>query len=151
MSWTAELKSAVDRKGYWKIQVVFTDDVAGRTADRGYRFYGVDVDDLRVFVRQKALEFNRLDETIDFTQYIGRSIDVTPPVIVPPVVIPPTPPTAAEIAEFEWLKDYRRLKQMLIVTTDIPALATTQANNAIAALRTSLETDWLNSYLDGIR
>ena len=140
--WTATLLHADDRESHWKIGVEFTDGV--RTKQVGYRFTGSTVAELKAFVRAKAAEFESSDG-IDLSTFIGQSIDVTPP-----VVTPPDPPTQAELDRIAWFTDYRSLQQMLQVTTDIPALATTQANTAIANLRTSLEAGLLNSYLDGI-
>ena len=141
--WTATLLNAEDRDTHWKVVIEFTDGVDTKKA--GYRFTGTTAQQLAAFVRKKAQEFERNDTTVDLTAFIGQSIDVTPP-----VVDPPTPPTQAEIDRDAWFDDYRRLQQMLQATTDIPALATAQANTAIANLRTSLEAGWLNSYSDGI-
>ena len=143
MTWTATLLHADDRGSHWKIGVEFTDGT--RTKQVGYRFTGSTAAELKRFVRQKALEFESSDG-IDLSTFIGQSIDVTPP-----TVEPPAPPTQAELDRAAWFDDYRQLQAMLKVTTDVPALATTQANTAIANLRTSLEAGWLNSYLDGIR
>ena len=142
MTWTATLLHADDRGSHWKIGVEFTDGV--RTKQVGYRFTGSTATDLKNFVRAKAHEFESSD-AIDLLTFVGQSIDVTPP-----VVTPPDPPTQAQIDRKAWFKDYQKLQAMLQVTTDVPALATTQANTTIANLRTSLETDWDNSYLDGI-
>ena len=143
MTWTATLVDAVDRETHWFVEIDFTDGV--RTKRKGYPFSGTLPRDLAAFVRQKALEFERTDTTTDFTTLIGQSIDVTPP-----VVAPPADPTAAELAKSAWFTDYRQLQSLLTVTTAVPALATTQATNLIASLRTSLEADWLNSYLGDI-
>ena len=142
MTWTATLIHAEDRGSHWKIGVEFTDGT--RTKQVGYRFTGSTAAALKRFIRAKALEFESSDG-IDLSAFVGQSIDVTPP-----VVTPPTPPTQAEMDRVAWFDDYRQLQAMLKVITDIPALATPQANAAIANLRTSLEAGWLNSYLDGI-
>lgn len=143
MAWTATLKDAEYRETHWFVEVVFTDGT--RTKKEGYPFTGTTPAQLAAFVRGKAKEFNRTDAAVDFTTFIGQSIDVTPP-----TVDPPAPPTQEELDRDAWFTDYRVLQSMLKVTTDIPALATPQTNTAIANLRTSLEAGWLNSYLDGV-
>lgn len=86
----------------------------------------------------------------DFSQFVGSTIDITPPVVVPPVPPVVDPPTAEETARKEWFDDYYQLRGLLRLTETVPALLTTQAQTAIANLRTSLESNWLNSYLGGV-
>ena len=143
MTWTATLLNAVDRDTHWKIVVEFTDGTD--TKKEGYRFTGTTAKELKDFVRGKAAAFDRNDIALDLVPLIGQSVDVTPP-----TPDPITPPTQAELDRAAWFDDYRQLQAMLKVTTDIPALATTQANTAIANLRTSLEAGWLDSYLEKI-
>ena len=140
MTWTATLIDAKDRDNHWKIVVEFTDGV--KTIERAYRYTGTTTAALKAFVRGQALQLEQTDP-VDISGFIGQSIDVTPPP-------PPDPPTQAEIDRAAWFTDYRQLNQLLRVTESVPALATAQATTLIANLRTSLEADWLNSYLDGI-
>ncbi len=142
MAWTAELISAQDRDDYWKIVIEFSD--GSRSVRRGYRTTATSLDALKAFVRNEALKFDKTDP-VDFTPYIGGSIDVTPP-----VVVPPTPPTQEEVDKAAWFDDYQKLNQLLELTTAVPALATAQATTLIANLRASLEADWDNSYLGSI-
>lgn len=143
MTWTATLIHADDRQSHWKIGIEFTDGV--RTAQKGYIFKGSTAAQLKAFVRSKAAEFESSDG-VDLLAFVGQSIDVTPP-----VVEPPTPPTQAELDRTAWFDEYRSLQAMLRVTTDVPALLTTQAQTAIDNHRATLGANWLNSYLDGVR
>ena len=140
MTWTATLLDAKDRDSHWKIVVEFTNGV--QTANRAYRFSGTTNVELATFIRRKATEFDNTDP-VDFTPLIGQSIDVTPPG-------PSDPPTQVEIDEAAWFADWRSLKQMIELTESIPDMATPQRTAAMNNLRTSLEADWLNSYLGSI-
>lgn len=142
MTWTATLLSAVDRDSHWKISVEFTDGT--KTVERGYRFNGSTPAALAAFVRRKAQEFEASD-SVDLAQYIGQSIDVTPP--TPPTPPAPKPPTQAELDFRAWRNDFSQLESMLRITEAIPALLTTQAQTAIDNLRASLAADFLNSYI----
>lgn len=149
MSYTAELKNVEDRGSSHKITVEYTDGTDVR--QESFRFNGKTKKDLINAVRAKAAkrdEVKTVIETVDFSQYIGQILDLTPPPTPDPVI--PPEPTAEEIAKSVWFADWRTLNRMLTVTTAIPALTTTQANTAIANLRASLETDWLNIYLEDI-
>ena len=145
MNWTAELLSAEDRQTHWKIVVRFSDSDTGDTKKQGYRFNGTTNQQLAAFVRGKAAEFERTDNTSDFSTLIGQSIDVTPP-----TPDPITPPTNEQIAERAWFDDWRKLNQLRQLLTAVPALADPAANALVASLEASLEAGWLNSYLEKI-
>ena len=142
---TAErLTDPVRQRGLWYVDILLTDTDTGKTRTKTYKQAIMSNKTLKAAI---AADFNRLESNTAHTVTVplNTPIDVTPE---PPT--PPTPPTQAELDRAAWFDDYRSLKQMLQVTTDVPALATAQANTAIANLRTSLEAGWLNSYLDGI-
>jgi len=143
MTWTATLIHAEDRDSHWKIGISFTDGV--RTKEAGYRFTGSTIAQLKSFVRAKAAEFESSDG-VDLSGLVGQSIDVTPP-----TVDPPAPPTQEELDRAAWFDEYKNLQAMLQVTTDIPSLLTPQVQTAIDNARATLDADWLNSYLDGVR
>ena len=145
---TATLLKAQQGNSGNNLLVEFID--GDEVATHKYRDYKDSPSDFVSLIRSQASQREAV-KTYDFSSHVGKTIDLTPPVVEepePPVVIPPT---AEEIARDAWLADYRRLNSMLNVTEAIPALSTTQSDNAIAALRVSLEADWLNSYLEYIR
>jgi len=136
MSVTAKLLKAVKSGGVWKLAVEFSD--GEETGVKHYRFNGTTTQQLINFIRSESKKLVKVKES-DYSDHIGKEVDITDEVI--------PEPTAEEIAKTAWLNDYRKLNQMLSLIDSIPALATTQANKAIADLRTSLEANWLNSYL----
>lgn len=142
MSFTVKILTLVKKDSGLKVTVKLTDGSDVRT--ESYLFTGTTRKQLKNFIRAKATRVEDIKD-IDFSDLVGKEFDLTPD----PVVVP-DPPTPEEIAKAEWFKDYRKLKQMLELTVNIPALATAQTNTAIDNLLTSLEAGWLNSYLGDI-
>ena len=146
MTWTAELIDAEDRETHWNIVVKFTNGV--ETKLEPYRFTGTTPQQLVAFVRGKAADFDRTDTTVDFTAFIGQSIDVTPP-----VVTPPPDPTAAELTEQSWLADFRTAERLERAFRVSPSLNTGARATALTNLQTSLAAPTnalINAYLEKI-
>ena len=142
MAYTATLDRLELENGKWSVNITYTDGID--TVREGYTLTSVSKQSLRDLARRDALRlFNAPTTDVDIP--IGTTIDVTPD-----PVTPPPDPTPAEIARAAWFVDYRQLQSMLRATDAVPALLNTQAQTAIDNLRTSLESGWLNSYLDGI-
>lgn len=138
MSFTAKLLGADKRDSYWELLVEFVD---GDIIKQKSIHHSGTVKEFVSLLRSKVAKRETVKEA-DFIPFIGKIIDLTPDPITP------TPDTTPEeIAKNTWFADYRTLNQMLEVSDTIPALATNQANTAIANLRASLEAGWLNSYL----
>jgi len=144
MAWTAKLTNFERYAGMYHFSIAYLQDDIEVFAD-SYSQRSVTKKGMRNLARRVAADL-AANDTNDIDIPIGSVIDVTPDPAPPPAT-----PTQAELARIAWFDDYRRLQQMLQATADIPALATTQADTAIANLRTSLESGWLNSYLDGIQ
>ena len=144
MAYTATLTALARIRDEWRFSILYEDTDSGQSLEKHYRQNSVTKKQLRNLARNEAVALlNNATNDIDIV--IGTTIDVTPD-----VVIPPDPPTAEELAKQAWFSDYRKLQSLLEVTGAVPALATAQATTLIASLRTSLEADWLNSYLDNI-
>lgn len=143
MAYTAELLGAVKSDTEWKIRVKFVD--GAYESIRVFRFTGTTTKQLVDFVRGQGNLSDKVKTSTDFTQFIGKVLDLTPATPTPP----PTP-TAAEIAKTAWFVDYTQLNRVLAVTTAVPSLRTAQVDTLIANLRTSLTAGWLNSYLGDI-
>jgi len=141
---TATLKVFEQVRGQWRITILYTDTVSGDEIERSYRRESVSKKALRDLARSEATTLETND-TNDVDIPIGTTIDVTPE-----PVVPPPDPTPEEIAKAAWFADYRKLQQLLEVTSKVPALETAQATTLISNLRTSLEADWDNSYLGDI-
>ena len=129
----------------FRITILYTDTVSGKSIEKSYRRASITKTQLRDLARAEAAGFVESADESDVDIPIGTVIDVTP---IPPT--PPTPPTQEELDKAAWFEDYRQLQQLLQLTTDIPALETPQAAALIASLRVSLEADWENSYLGDI-
>jgi hypothetical protein len=139
MSWTATLTRLQKIDDKWIFDVLYADTVSSKTLTRTYYRERITKKQLRDLVRGEVTRFAEI-ETTDIDIPVGTTIDVTPD--------PVTPPTAAQIAEAAWFVDFKKLQQMLAVTSAVPALATAQTNTAIANLRASLAVGWKNSYLE---
>ena len=139
MTWTATLLQAEDRDSFWKIVVEFAN--GEQAVERAYQFTGGTATELKQFVRAQALKLERTDP-VDLTPLVGKSIDVTPP-----VVIPADPPTQSETDKATWFAEWRQLNQLLKVIAILPALENAQATTLITSLKASLELGWDNSYL----
>ena len=138
--WTATLARLDFENGKWSITITYSDGVD--TVSEGYTLTSVTAKSLRDLARREALRlFNATTTDVDIP--IGTTIDVSVDPVIPPS------PSPAEIARTAWFVDYRQLQSMLRATEVVPALLTAQAQTSIDNLRTSLEADWLNSYLDG--
>lgn len=144
MAYTATLTALSRVRDQWRFSILYEDTDSSQNLEKHYRYNSITKKQMRDLARSEAAAL--LDnETTDIDIPIGTTIDVTPD-----PVIPPAEPTPEELARQAWFSDYRQLQSMLTVTGAIPALLTVQAQTAIDNLRTSLEVDWLNSYLDGI-
>ena len=144
MAYTATLTALARVRDQWRFSILYEDTDSGKSLEKNYRYDAITKAQLRNLARGDAAALlNNATTNIDVP--VGATIDVTPD-----VVIPPDPPTAEELAKQAWFSDYRKLQSLLEVTGAVPALATAQATTLIASLRTSLEADWLNSYLDNI-
>ncbi len=140
--WTATLLKFNTDQGRVDIAVEYTDGTD--THVRTYNLQNPTKKSIRDLVRAEANRFEAVKvEVIDLE--VGLSID-----IIPDVVVPPPAPTSEEIAERAWFDDWRQLKQLIELTTAVPALETAQATTLIASLKASLEADWLNSCLGKI-
>ena len=144
---TAKLLRAQQGEIGNNLLVEFADDVEIMT--NKFRDYRGSPADFVNHIRGQVAQREEV-KTYDFSSHVGKTIDLTPPVVVPPDPPVVIPPTEEEIAAQAWFEDYYELKRMLRVTETIPALLTAQAQTAIANLRTSLETNWLNSYLGSV-
>ena len=142
MAWQAELTDKREEHGRIWIEITFTED--GVTHIRSHNLTNTDPKYVKSLLQAQVNQFDAVD-VLEFPYPIGTVIDLTPD-----PVIPPPDPTLEEIAKAAWHADWRKLNQMLEVTTAIPALLTAQAQAQITALQTSLEADWLNSYLGDI-
>jgi len=144
MAYTATLTALARIRDQWRFSILYEDTDSGQSLEKHYRQNSVTKKQLRDLARNEAAALlNNATNDIDIV--IGTTIDVTPD-----VVTPPDPPTQAELDRRAWFDDYRKLQSLLEVTGAVPALETAQATTLIASLRTSLEADWLNSYLDNI-
>ena len=142
MAWQAELTDKREEHGRIWIEITFTED--GVTHIRSHNLTNTDPKYVKSLLQAQVNQFDAVD-VLEFPYPIGTVIDLTPD-----PVIPPPDPTPEEIAKAAWHADWRKLNQMLEVTAAIPALLTAQAQTQITALQTSLEADWLNSYLGDI-
>lgn len=105
MSFTAKLLKIEKRGSEWKLVIRFTDGTDVRI--ESYRFNGTTIKQLKNFVRSKANELAAI-KTIDFSQYAGKELDLTPEPVTP------TPdPTPEEIAKAKWFKDWRKLNTLI--------------------------------------
>ena len=143
MAWTATLKDSIKRDNHWKIIVEFSDGV--KTKLESFKFYGSTAKELRAFVRHEALKFDNADTTIDFSQFNGQSIDVTPP-----VVTPPTPPTQAELDQQTWFRDWYKLQQIQLLLTSVPAIENPARLAIMTDLQTTVATGWKNTYFEDL-
>lgn len=143
MTWQAELTGKREEHGRIWIEVTFTEN--GVTHIRSHNLTNTDPKYVKSLLQRQVNEFDAVDPVGEFPYPVGTIIDITPD-----PVIPPPDPTPEEITKAAWFADWRTLNQMIEVTTAIPALLTTQAQTQITALQTSLEADWLNSYLGDI-
>ena len=130
----------------FRITILYTDTVSGKSIEKSYRRASITKKQLRDLARREAAGFVESADESDVDIPVGSTIDVTPDPIVPPLE-----PTPEEVAKASWFEDYRQLQDLLQITTDVPAIETPQATALIASLRTSLEADWKNSYLEDIR
>ena len=143
MVWLATLTDKREEHGRVWIEITFTQDSV--THIRSHNLTNTDPKYVKSLLQRQVNEFDAVDVVNEFPFPIGSSLDLTPN-----PVIPPPDPTPEEIAKAAWFADWRTLNQMLEVTAAIPALLTAQAQTQITALQTSLEADWLNSYLGDI-
>ena len=127
----------------WKVQIEYADGADIRVISE--RFNGTTISELKDFARIKALKVDDIIASFDFTTVIGQSIDVTPE-----ITPDPEPPTAAEVAKAAWFAKWYQLQRVQIVLKSIPALATAQNLAFESSLQTTLEADWLDSYLGDI-
>jgi hypothetical protein len=134
-------------KGGWTYSLRFNDDVTNKTHVETFVRPAPDNAQVKKDAQRVAANFEeRKAHTVNIA--LGDTIDVTPD-----PVIPPTDPTQAELDKRAWFDGYRSLQQMLEVTSEnhgIPALLTPAKAASIAAIRSSLEAGWLNSYLGDI-
>jgi len=110
---------------------------------REFRFSGTTDKQLIDFVRRQAIKTEEIKFS-DFAKHVGKVLDLTVPVITIPE------PTPEEIAKTEWFEGFHQLNRILTVTTSIPDLATPPVTTLINNLRTTLEANWLTSYLGDI-
>lgn len=141
--WTAKLLEASDRKTHWKMVFEFTNGTD--TITDGFRFKGATSNDLKAFARQQAAALDKVETSIDFKQFVGKSIDISPP-----VVTPPDPPTPDELAKQAWFADYSELKRINHLFEQLPSLATPERVATRNDLRVSLTAGWKNSYLNKV-
>ncbi len=138
--WIATLLRAEKMHGRLVLEVAYSDDGAEPIIERD-NLVGATRKSVRDHVRRQVAKFEALkNENIDLP--IGQTIDIDPD-----VVIPPTPPTAEEIARRDWFLRWNRM-QRFVRLVDAGLL---QADDTrITNLRTSLQADWDNSYMDGV-
>ena len=139
MTWTAKIIRAEKRNDKWKSAVEYSNGT--ETFSKGYTLDPVSEAKAAGMLRAKIAELNSF-ESDAFPFPIGQVLDLTPPTVTPT----PTPaPTAAETAKQAWLDDFYLMEkyQRLI------AVGVLQSNNStVAALQSSLATDYLPEYLD---
>lgn len=118
-----------------KISVEFSDGVTTITEacvpqdEAGFKYW----------VKSRLTTFNSGKE-IDSTTAINEVVDVSDDVVVPPT------PTAAEIAQEAWLKNY--LKWTKIKTTLIDTGVLTGNETKLANLKAKVQSDFIPAYLD---
>jgi len=140
MAWTAILRDTpIKENGRWKIIIRYTDAV--KTIDEPYTINNLTQNKLEKLARDKAAELDAVDlEATTLTA--GIVIDLTPPAA-------PIPPTQAELdaiaAQKAWLKDWRKLQQLLALQAAGLTVPNTRATQ-ITDLQTSLNATWLNTY-----
>ncbi len=142
MTWTATLTGKRVEHGRIWIEVTYTEDAV--THVKTHNLTNTTAKHIKSLLQADVNRFDAVDP-VEFNHAVGATIDITPDPI-----IPPDPPTQAEIDKAAWFDDYRTLQQMLQVTNDIPDLLTAQRQTQITNLQTSLDADWLNSYLGDI-
>jgi hypothetical protein len=142
MTFTAKLLDAVKHDTDWKITVEFTDGADVKVSS--FRFSGSTTEQLKGFIRREVLS-REIVKTVDFSQYIGQVLDLTP--VIPPPPDPPPPLTAEEIAKKAWFSDWRKLGRLLELA-DRGLIDS--ADIRITDLQASLTADWLNVYLGDI-
>jgi len=140
MSVTAKLLGARRGDGIWKLRIQYTDGSDVRVFDR--KMNGITDDDLKNYIRAGADRLNKVKNVgSDYTKHIGKEINIE----VIPVVIPD--PTAEEIAQDKWLKEWTKLDKMIhLVDNGIIE----KDDSRLIAQQAKVKADWLDSYLGAI-
>jgi hypothetical protein len=142
--WTATLIKAKRGFGRLDFEIEYLDDSDGETIRLADSIQNATRKKVRDHARSTVARLDAFkNEVIDLP--VGQSIDIDPD-----APIPPTPPTPAQIARRAWFDDFRKLQSMLTLMDAVPAMLTPARQTAIDSLRTTLETDWLNSYLEDV-
>ena len=141
MPWTAKLLRLSKAHGRVELEIQYSDGI-DPPVNKSYGFERTSKAAIRALARREVARLQEIkDEVIDII--VDQLIDLTPP----PADPPPPGPTPAQIAERAWFRDLNKLR-VLLTLVDLGILP--GSDPRIVPLRTSLNTDFLNSYLSGI-
>ena len=143
--WSATLEKCFYRRGTWRVVISYTDGV--ESFAKTYQMERVSPAILKSKAQYEVNNFES-EVMVDPTNWIGKSIDLTPdPIPEPPTPEPPPTPTAEEIAKKAWFDDYDKLERLnRLVAQGLLDASDTRITN----LQTSLQANWKNDYLDSV-